>query len=114
MIFRWSSHKKSLQIEFFEYLSKKVSKLIAKYNKQGMPAPPEDYYVRVWVSISLDLLRGDAWYEEDGRHARKVRNYWKNYEKQGGTAPKELTKKEMAFAKIGRDLFLSGEYKNLD
>lgn len=110
MIFQWTSHKKKFTVEFFEFLDKKIRKSLRKYEA----IPMVDYCVHLWAKDSLELLRGEAWYEEDGRHARKQRNYWKKFTAQGGTAPREISKAEMKNVLAGRDLFLSGEYTTLD
>lgn len=112
MIFRWSTHKKTLAIEFFEFLDRKMKRVLKTFN--GEPIDMNTYCVCVWIKTSLALLKGEAWYEADGRHARRKRNFWKKYTQDGGTAPVELTKAEMTKAAKGSELFLSGSYGALD
>ncbi len=72
---------------------------------------PDDFAVHIWITGTLDLLTDNAWYEPDGRHARRIRSYWQHYAKKGGTPPWEITDNYYAIMKRGEHLFMSGVVK---
>ena len=118
--------RNDIRIEFFKMLKRKCKAYIrAKYNAEianaldsfgiselfKYPTLGDDLPVCLWIKGTLDLLTENAWYEADGRHARRVRSYWKQYVKNGGTPPYEITEEDAKLMVRGDTLFMSGTVK---
>lgn len=65
----------------------------------------DDLCISLWIKGTLDVLTENAWYEADGRHARRMRSYWKDYTKHGGTPPYEITAEDAKLMRTGSKLF---------